>query len=299
MMGIAAPAKMNLHLRILGLRSDGFHSIESLFVRLGLRDEVEMSLGADGIQFETRGDFQVPKDGGNLCVAAAVSFYDEIGQAPAASIRLTKRIPVAAGLGGGSSDAASVLLGLNSLHGGPLDSVTLLRVGARLGSDVPFFLLQKPFALGRGRGEDLSALAPPESRPLLIVVPDFGVSAAEAYAWRREATGTDDAAGPELPLVDTAGLSDWSTIVEMSTNDLAPAVFDRHSTLRAASDALAEAGAFMSLLCGSGACVAGLYEDSAALDAGLAIMQAHASILPGWRMIPTCTEGPGASEAPG
>ena len=112
MIRLAAPAKLNLHLRVLGMRSDGFHSIESLFIRLGLRDEVVLDLGPDGIQFEVSGDFHVPGGRENLCVAAAASFYDEIGQAPATTIRLTKRIPVAAGLGGGSSDVVVDTIGV-------------------------------------------------------------------------------------------------------------------------------------------------------------------------------------------
>lgn len=295
MIRLAAPAKLNLHLRVLGLRSDGFHSIESLFVRLGLHDEVEVELGHEGLRFEASGAFDVPRGGDNLCVAAAELFYSEIGVEPAGSIRLTKRVPVAAGLGGGSSDAASVLLGLNDLLGTPLEPAALAEVGARIGSDVPFFLLQQPFALGRGRGEDLSPLPPPESRPVLIVVPDFGVSAGEAYAWRREAADSSQvAAGPEEALAVTADLSDWAAIASISTNDLAPGVFARHPALAVTADALADTGAFMSLLCGSGACLAGVYDDVAIRDLCLERLRSHPAILPGWRLISTWSEGPGA-----
>jgi len=295
MIRLAASAKLNLHLRVLGLRSDGFHSIESLFVRLGLHDDVEVELGADGIRFEATGEFEVPRGADNLCVAAAVSFYNEIDREPAASIRLTKRIPVAAGLGGGSSDAASVLLGLNDLLGTPLGPAALAEVGARIGSDVPFFLLQQPFALGRGRGEELSPLQSPESRPVLIVVPDFGVSAGEAYSWRREAEDNSAVeAGPDERLAGTAELSEWSAIAEISTNDLAAGVFARHPALAAAAEALADTGAFMSLLCGSGACLAGLYDDVAIRDICLERLQSHPAILPGWRLLSTWSEGPGA-----
>ena len=292
MIHLAAPAKLNLHLRVLGLRTDGYHAIESLFVRLSLCDDVEIDLGTDGIQFVASGDVSVPENADNLCVAAAVSFFEEIDRVPAASIRLTKRIPVAAGLGGGSSDAASVLLGLNKLLGAPLDLAALIRVASRVGSDVPFFLLESPFALVRGRGEDLSPLAPPMSRPLLIIVPDYGVSAGDAYTWRRAGAERDR-------MIETAALSDWSAIAQMSTNDLAPGVFERHPALSAASDALTGTGAFMSLLCGSGACVAGIYENAAARDAGLELLRADPAILPGWRVVSTWTVGPGAPEVPG
>ena len=292
MIHIAAPAKLNLHLRVLGPRGDGYHSIESLFVRLDLSDDVEIEPAREGIEFSATGEFDVPGDDANLCVVAATSFYAETGLRPSVRIRLTKRIPVAAGLGGGSSDAASVLLGLNRLHGDPLDSTALALIGTGIGSDVPFFLLQTPFALGRGRGEELSALAAPDTRPLLIVVPDFGVSARDAYTWHRETVGTP--AIMEQPGYDLAtfDLSSWLALARISTNDLAAGVFAHHPALAAASDAIADSGAFMSLLCGSGSCIAGLYETPASRDASLERLRTHPAIQPGWRFISTWSAGP-------
>lgn len=292
MIRLAAPAKLNLHLRVFDPRGDGFHSIESLFVTLGLRDDVEIELAPGGIEFRATGDYEVPHGADNLCVAAAASFFDEIGREAGARIRLAKRIPVAAGLGGGSSDAASVLLGLNHLHGEPLKQAELADVGVRTGSDVPFFLLQQPFALGRGRGEELSTLPPPPARPVLIVDPGFGVSARDAYAWRREAAGS---AGVELvaqgDLASIGDLADWSAIAGISTNDLAAGVFAHHPALAKAREALAETGAFMSLLCGSGACLAGIYDDDAIRDSSAEQLRSHLAIPATWRLISTGAPG--------
>lgn len=291
MISLAAPAKLNLHLRVLGPRADGFHAIESLFVRLGLQDEVEIESGPAGIQFEATGDYKVPGDGDNLCVAAAASFFEATRITPAVRIRLDKHIPVAAGLGGGSSDAASVLLGLNRLHGEPLEPEALAAIGADIGSDVPFFLLRQPFALGQGRGEELSPLPPPARRPVLIVVPDFGVSARDAYAWRRAAADSRVGDTAESELTSEACPSDWPAIAEISVNDLAAGVLARHSVLAAAAEALSDSGPFMSLLCGSGACLAGLYDDTAIRDAAAEALQGHYSIPAGWRLVSTWVPG--------
>jgi 4-diphosphocytidyl-2-C-methyl-D-erythritol kinase len=292
MIGLAAPAKLNLHLRVLGRRADGYHEIESLFVRLDLRDDVEIESGPPGLRFEATGEFEVPSGDENLCVAAARLFYDRIGAEPGVDIRLVKRIPVAAGLGGGSSDAASVLHGLNELSGRPLEAGALADLGARIGSDVPFFLLEDSFALVRGRGEVVLALPALPRRPVVIVVPDFGVSARDAYAWFGEAAG--DGCGHEAPEGLAIGdeLSEWGPIAAQSSNELQAGVFSRHPMLAVAKRALADTGAFMALLCGSGSCVAGVYDDPAALDRSLERLRSHRAILPGWRLVPTWTEGP-------
>lgn len=292
MIGLAAPAKLNLHLRVLDRRADGYHAIDSLFVRLRLQDDVEIMAGPPGLRFEAGGEVDVPAGEDNLCVAAARGFYDRIGEEPAVGIRLVKRIPVAAGLGGGSSDAASVLRGLNALLGCPLEPRALADLGARVGSDVPFFLLQNPFALVRGRGEVVVELPAPPRRPVVIVVPEFGVSARDAYAWYDEAAAArrDREAPERLEIGDE--LSDWPSIAALAANDLQAGVFGRHPRLAKATRALAEAGAFMALLCGSGSCVAGVFDDASAIDGSLGLLRSHPAILPGWRLVTTWTEGP-------
>ncbi|MFQ5528762.1 MAG: 4-(cytidine 5'-diphospho)-2-C-methyl-D-erythritol kinase [Gemmatimonadota bacterium] len=292
---LRAPAKLNIRLIVLGLRADGYHSIETLFLRLGLADELEVDQ-APRLRLETSGQFEVPAGEGNLAWKAAAAFFEAIDRAPAASIRLVKRIPVAAGLGGGSSDAATVLKGLNQAHGQPLDQGRLMSLAGRLGSDVPFFALGAPYALARERGDVLLPLEPPPSRPVLVVVPDFGVAAGDAYAWRRAdiADGLEPAGSRGLDLPDLTRLADWGVLAGIACNDLANSVFRRHGSLRAAADVLAGTGCVLTTLCGSGACLAGVYRTETERDKASEQLRGEPRIGAGWRLISTWTEGLGA-----
>jgi phosphoribosyl-AMP cyclohydrolase len=180
-----APAKINLSLHILGPRDDGFTEIDSTALPLRLADEIEFRPGHGTLQLIVRGaGREVPTDSRNLAWRAAEAFFAAIGQPPDIHLTLFKVIPTGAGLGGGSSDAAQVLLGLNQLHNHPLTSETLHELAAQLGSDVPFFLLQAPARL-QGRGEILSPLPPPPAWPILLLKPSFGIPTAWAYrAWQ-------------------------------------------------------------------------------------------------------------------
>lgn len=292
-MNLVAPAKLNLRLRVLGRRADGFHAIETLLVRLRLADTVELETEGEGIELHVEvppGYGAVPDDQTNLCWRAARMLYEAIDRPPTVRIRLTKRIPAAAGLGGGSSDAAAVLVGLNRRLGKPLDGPALVGLAGRLGSDVPFFAAETSFALAWGRGQRVLAIAPPPARPVLIVVPDVGVGAAEAYGWWSEDAATDEAPPEILPGPDR--LASWSTIERLATNDLAGPVERRRPELAAARRALESAGATLALLCGSGSCVAGVFSDEAARDAARAALAAARDVDPAWPIIPTWTEGP-------
>lgn len=175
--------KVNFLLNILGRRLDGFHELETVMHPVPLFDELEFSTAAaPGVQL-TCSDPSLPVDGGNLVHRAAECFFHAAGIQDGARIHLQKRIPLAAGLGGGSGNAATTLLGLNELFGGPLAAAELERLSASLGSDVPFFLQSKP-ALATGRGERIQALDFfPALRDTFIVLihPGFGVSTAWAY----------------------------------------------------------------------------------------------------------------------
>ena len=295
-----APAKLNLRLRVLGQRVDGYHSIETLFLRLGLADELVID-EAPGLRLEARGDFEVPAGATNIAWRAADAFFEKSGRSSAASIHLVKRIPVAAGLGGGSSDAASVLAGLNQRHDHLFDREQLMALAGRLGSDVPFFLAGVPFALAWGRGCRLLPLTPPPSRPVLVIVPDFGVSAADAYAWRRadieNELQRDWSAPGELP--PAAELADWDVLSGLAVNDLQPAVLRRHAELRAAADALACTGPKLMTLCGSGSCLAGIFRTESERDHASEELSGAGVIGFGWKLISTWTEGPGESSASG
>lgn len=178
---IAAPAKLNLSLRVVGRRSDGYHLIESLMIPIDLCDQIKLQLGhSSGIKLFVTGDWPVPQGIKNLAVRAASAFFEATGLPADVWIRLAKRIPVGAGLGGGSSDAAAVLLGLNRLTGKPLTNEKLNEIGVKLGADVPFFLRGQP-ALAEGIGE---VLKPFDFQPrpwFLLVYPGFPVSTKEVY----------------------------------------------------------------------------------------------------------------------
>ena len=300
-MTLRAPAKLNLRLRVLGRREDGFHSIETLFLRLGLADEVSIDRNSTGLQLETSGAIKVPGGEDNLCWRSAAAFFGAIGRAPAASLRLVKHIPVAAGLGGGSSDAATVLLGLNRVHDHPLDHAGLMKLAGRAGSDVPFFASEARFALAWDRGTRLLPLEPPPSRAVLIVVPDFGVSAGEAYTWLRVDRADSSEAGAVGPgtLPATTELADWDVLAGLAQNDLADPVYRRYPELRATTEALAARGAVIALLCGSGACVAGVFQTRAQRDTAAEQLRGDPTIGKAWSLIRTWTDGPGYPEAAG
>ncbi len=166
-MRINANAKINLTLDITGVREDGFHTLRSVMVPVSLCDEIEISSGL-GIEFDCNIKSICTSD--NLCVRAAKSFFEACGREPSASIKLNKKIPFPAGLGGGSADAAAVLKGLNEFYNSPLNNDKLFELAEKLGSDVPLCLLNKA-ALCEGRGEVLTEIP---SFPLMHVVIAIG-----------------------------------------------------------------------------------------------------------------------------
>src|SRR5881396_3042225 len=182
MMQVLAPAKINLSLKILGRRSDGFHEIETLIAPITLCDQLEIgtSNSSNGIRFDCD-DPSVPAGDDNLIVRAAKSFFAATKLKPAVSIELRKKIPGGAGLGGGSSDAASTLLALNELFETKLSRETLAEIAARIGSDVPFFIFESA-ALCKGRGEVVSPIKLHKQFSILPLKPDFGVPTAWAYS---------------------------------------------------------------------------------------------------------------------
>jgi len=185
-MKLPAPAKVNLHLHIRGRRADGFHDIETLMAPLTLSDEitVETSLGRT-VRVECD-DPSVPKGNDNLAATAAHQFARHTGRHFGARIVLEKRIPMGAGLGGGSSDAATVLVALDSIFETHLGVSGLEKLAADIGSDVPFFIRRHP-AICRGRGEIIEPFDLPEKLPLLLIKPPFGVATPWAYQQWRDA----------------------------------------------------------------------------------------------------------------
>src|SRR4029453_13027650 len=184
-MQVIAPAKINLSLRVIGRRSDGFHEIETLITPISLCDEIkiERRLGKQEIAFRCD-DPSVPQGEDNIGVRAANIFFEETKITSGISIALKKRIPHGAGLGGGSSDAASTLLALNELLETKLPRETLVEMAEPIGSDIPFFIFQSA-ALCKGRGELVTPLRLKDELSVLLLKPGFGVSTAWAYShWR-------------------------------------------------------------------------------------------------------------------
>jgi 4-diphosphocytidyl-2-C-methyl-D-erythritol kinase len=174
-----APAKINLYLHILGRRPDGFHELETLMAPISLGDTLDLDLIPAGIEF-TCSDPALGDAKENLATRAARLFLDELKLETGVRIHLDKAVPVGAGLGGGSSDAAAVLLALRELTGVKCDDATLAELAARLGSDVPFFIYRKP-AVCRGRGEIVVPVELKDQLQGLLVHPGFGVPTPWAY----------------------------------------------------------------------------------------------------------------------
>jgi len=257
----AAPAKINLRLRVLAREIGGWHQIESLFCRLDLADEIEIETGSSGVTLEVDGPDTGPlRD--NLVWRAACAFFDAAGIAPAARIRLTKRIPARAGLGGGSSDAATTLNALNGLFGRPLGRDQVRQLGAALGSDVPFFLSDVDFALVWGRGERVLPLPAPPSMPVVVVAPRDRIATADAYA-RFDAGRAHDAQRLEAVVLEDFVRPSWDAILTVACNDFEPVADAMLVAVPVIRRGLREAGARLAQLTGSGSAVFGIFDDAA------------------------------------
>lgn len=255
-----AHAKVNLDLRVLGIRPDGYHELRTVFQTIELHDTLTCveRPGPFAVRCRTPG---IPLDESNLAWKAAAALWRAVGRPGEprdTAVSIEKAIPVAAGLGGGSADAAAALHGLARLWGGA--PLTLLReVAAGLGADVPFFL-SGGTALGLGRGEEIYPLVDLPRHWVVIVRPPFGVSTAEAYAWYDE----DRAAGLREPRELQILPVPWPTRAAQMINDLEPPVVRRHPEIGALRAALREAGAVAAAMSGSGSAVFGLFRSRAA-----------------------------------
>jgi 4-diphosphocytidyl-2-C-methyl-D-erythritol kinase len=252
---LAARAKVNLRLHILARELTGYHQIETLFCALDYADDVDITLGGDGLRFELEclEGVQVESGPDNLVCRAAERFFAALQRPASATIRLKKRIPAGAGLGGGSSDCASTLKGLNLLCNNPIPDAQLLEIGASLGADVPFFLCGSSLALAWGRGQRLAPLPPLPSMPTLVVVPPFPILTRDAY----QALQLPPSSLPRVTPPDR--LQSWEAVQEDAGNDFEAALFPRFPQLAELRDALRSAGATTALLAGSGSALFGLF----------------------------------------
>ena len=255
---VEAPAKVNLFLEVLGRRADGYHEVATLMLAIDLADELEFAPAAPGELSLTCDDPGLPTGPENLVLRAATRLRDETGSTAGAHIRLTKRIPWAAGLGGGSSDAAAALVGLNELWKLGLSPAALARIGGGIGSDVPFFL-NGPAAWCTGRGEVVTPV--PVGRPLdlVLVKPPEGLSTADVYRRVNIPASPDDAAAARAALAagDVAALGrGLHNRLQEPAFELSPAVADWHRRL-------ASAGTAGCLMTGSGSCLFALCRNPA------------------------------------
>ena len=238
-----SPAKINLWLRILGKRPDGFHEVQTRLCRLALGDTVEIEhLGKGTAVSLTCSDPTVPVDETNLAMRALRAFENRAGRQSSWRMHLEKKIPAGAGLGGGSSNAATVLMGANELAGSPLSQAQLIELGAQIGSDVPCFILDSPAADGAGRGEQVTEVDFPWQLPLVLIKPPFPIPTPWAYKrW---------AESKEIPgILYAPQLCPWGPM----SNDLERPVFEKYKLLPALKSWLLEHGEVRAaLMSGSG-----------------------------------------------
>ena len=249
-----SPCKVNLLLNILGKRADGFHELETLMHPVNLCDTLTFARAARGIMLACS-DPSLPVDMGNLVHRAASSFLEAAGVNEGIRIHLEKRVPMAAGLGGGSSNAATTLLGLNEMFGQPLAAATLHRLAAQLGSDVPFFLQSAP-ALASGRGENIEPLDTfPALRgtAFLLIHPGFGIATAWAYQQLARFPAALGGHPGRARALAVALQREWSDATAgQFHNSLEAPAFEKYPVLRIYQDFLRSEGARTALMSGSG-----------------------------------------------
>ena len=255
-----APAKINLYLAIKGKRPDGFHDLETRMVKITLADRLHLARLDSGITVDCP-ESDLPTGEGNLVHRAAKSFFTALGTGGGVAIVLEKKVPIAAGLGGGSSDAAAVLRGLNTLYGLPFSVGQLVELARPLGADVPFFVDDCVVAWATGIGDKIQAEAVSPADWIVLVNPGFPVSTKWVYEnftlttdgnpyilGREFVHGKDACVGPgNLPLY----------------NELEAVTIRKYPELGRIKDALLADGAHGALMSGSGPTVFGLFEDEA------------------------------------
>jgi 4-diphosphocytidyl-2-C-methyl-D-erythritol kinase len=253
-----AHAKVNLDLRVLGTRADGYHELRTVFQSIAIADSITCTArrGKFSIVCRTPG---VPLDEDNVVWRAAAMLWKTLGfggKVRDVTIRIDKSIPVQAGLGGGSSDAAAALVALGKLWAGRPPIASLRELGAQLGADVAFFLTGGT-ALGLGAGEEIYPLVDLPSHWIVLVIPPFGVSTREAYGWYDEERAAGYPPARELQVLPVP----WPSRAAQMINDLEPPIARRHPEITETKAALRDAGAIAAAMSGSGSAVFGLFRD--------------------------------------
>jgi 4-diphosphocytidyl-2-C-methyl-D-erythritol kinase len=259
-MRLRTNAKVNLFLRVMGKRGDGYHELETVFHGIGLADEMVITPTLSGVvevEMKMREDLSagLPELQDNLAWAAANALIEKGAKNAGVHIAITKHIPIAAGLGGGSGNAAGVLVALNEIWGTSLDATSLVELAGGIGSDVPY-CISGGTALATGRGETLTPLPFPAELWLVIGISSKPLYTSDVYeAWEpSESTGDVRSA----PITLALGAGDVAEVATLLHNDLEPAIFRLRPELEAKKIALLEAGAMGALVAGSGPTVFGI-----------------------------------------
>jgi 4-diphosphocytidyl-2-C-methyl-D-erythritol kinase len=264
-----APAKINLSLRVKAKRGDGFHDVQTILQAIDLRDRLtfEARRGAFEIACATP---RVPTDRTNLVWRAAQRLWDAAGrngEPRDAFVKIEKRIPMQAGLGGGSSDAAAALLALRDLWKMRVADEELVAIASRLGADVPFFFVGGT-ALGLGRGDEVYPLADLPRWWVVLIMPPFGVSTADAYEWLDQLRSRTSVGSEERYLTGT-----WLGRVVPLVNDMERPVAEHHPVITALTERLTRLGAVLAAMSGSGSTVFGIFKTAAAADKAVRTLQ--------------------------
>ena len=268
-MKIFSPAKINLFLQVLGKRSDGYHDLMSLMCCIGLYDTVSLTFGVKNIAVSCHHP-DVPEDEKNLAFGAAHLFLKTLNKNEGVKIIIQKQIPVAAGLGGGSSNAAAVFLGLNRYYGYPFSTEELMSMGLSLGADVPFFIFQKP-AIASGIGEKLEVYENLKNLKILLVFPDIRVSTADVYKKLNLGLTKCEKKLKSFPL----NKQRFDPRCHLC-NDLEAVTASTYPVIKTIKEALLNQGALGALMTGSGPTIFGLFSDSnAASKASQALFRIH------------------------
>jgi 4-diphosphocytidyl-2-C-methyl-D-erythritol kinase len=256
-MVFTAPAKINLYLEVIGKMEDGYHEIETFFERISILDRIEIEPSREGTVVRCD-DPRVPTDEESLLARTIKAFREASGKTEDFRVSLEKNIPMSAGMGGGSSDAACLLKGLNEMTGSPLEEDELLGIGRSLGADVPFFLTGYSFARGTGRGDIIKKLEKRQDLWHVVVNPPFEVATKDVYNKTSAFTLTKDRGVDKMISAFLSG-NNIKGIAENLRNDLQDIVLREFPSLEQVFSELRKAGAEGVLLSGSGPTVFGIF----------------------------------------
>ena len=260
-MKVVAPAKINLFLWVGERRPDGLHEISSVMQSVSLADELTIA-ASDAVSLDVAPPGSAPEDESNLVVAAVRALLGSCSEGSGAALRLDKRIPAGAGLGGGSADAAAALVGLNELWGCALSKKALEKLGASIGADVPF-CIRGGTAGAIGAGERLGPLVLRDPLWWVIAKPEGSLSTADVYVRFDELGGAGSAESDPVDLADALARGDLDRIGAALRNDLEPAATSLMSGLDVMRGSLMDAGALGAVMSGSGPAWCGLARDEA------------------------------------